>query len=121
MTARVLLTVGALSAALAVVAGALGAHALKDAAQMALMRTAVLYHMFHALGLLALGLLARQRPNAALLAWSGGFMFAGIVLFSGSLYLIALADLPGLRVVTPFGGTAFIVAWLLLAVAVWRA
>jgi uncharacterized membrane protein YgdD (TMEM256/DUF423 family) len=120
MTARILLTLGALSAALAVIAGALGAHALKEAAQAALFRTAVLYHMFHALGLLAIGVLARLRPNATLLAWSGALMFTGIVLFSGSLYLIAAAHFPGLRVVTPFGGTAFIIAWLLLALAVWR-
>lgn len=120
MTARILLTLGALSAALAVVAGALGAHAVRDAAEAALFRTAVLYHMFHALGLLAIGVVARLRPDATLLAWSGGLMFIGIVLFSGSLYLIAAAHSPGWRVVTPFGGSAFIIAWLLAAVAVWR-
>jgi uncharacterized membrane protein YgdD (TMEM256/DUF423 family) len=120
MAARTLLVLGALNAALAVIAGAYGAHALKDPAPAALFRTAVQYHMFHAIGLIALGILAMSRPNSVLLVWSGAVMFAGIVLFCGSFYVSTLIQAPGLRAAAPFGGTAFIVSWILLAVAVWR-
>ena len=120
MAARILLLLGAVNAALVVAAGAYGAHALKDPAQAALFRTAVQYHMFHALGLVALGIIATLRPNSMLLLWSAGVMFAGIVLFCGSMYLSTLIDAPGLRAAAPFGGTAFIVSWILLAVAMWR-
>ena len=120
MVARGLLVLGAVNAALAVVAGAYGAHALKDPANAALFRTAVQYHMFHALGLIALGLIALARPPSLWLVWSGAVMISGIVLFCGSLYLSTLMQAPGLRAAAPFGGTAFIVSWLLLAIAVWR-
>lgn len=118
-TAKVLLFIGALNAALVVIAGAYGAHGLKQHDQAALFQTAVQYHMFHALGLLVIGALAVLRPDAALLAWAGGLMLLGVVLFCGSLYLQALA---GYRLggVAPFGGTAFILAWALLAIAVLR-
>lgn len=120
MAARGLLLLGALNAALAVAAGAYGAHALKDPEHAALFRTAVQYHMFHAAGLIALGILATMRPNSVLLVWSGAVMFAGIVLFCGSLYVSTLIQAPGLRAAAPFGGTAFIVSWILLAIAAWR-
>jgi len=120
MAAKLWLVLGAVNAALTVAAGAYGAHALKDPAQAALFRTAVQYHMFHALGLIAIGVLAMMRPGAPLLNWSGAAMFAGIVLFCGSFYVSTLLYTPGLRATAPFGGTAFIVSWILLAVAVWR-
>jgi uncharacterized membrane protein YgdD (TMEM256/DUF423 family) len=120
MSARVLLFFGALNAALTVIAGAYGAHAVKDPARAALFQTAVQYHLFHALGLLVIGVVAALRPGSALLATAGGLMLLGILLFSGSLYLHAFTGYHGLSIVTPFGGTAFILAWLLLAVAVLR-
>ena len=120
MMARALLVLGALNAALAVAAGAYGAHALKDPAQAALFRTAVQYHMFHAAGLIALGILAMSRSHSVLLVWSGAVMFAGIVLFCGSFYVSTFIQAPGLRAAAPFGGTAFIVSWILFAIAVWR-
>jgi len=82
--------------------------------------TANQYHFYHALGLLAVGMAAFQMPESAALRWSGWLMLAGIVLFSGSLYALSVSGVRWLGIITPFGGTAFIIAWLLLAVAVWR-
>jgi uncharacterized membrane protein YgdD (TMEM256/DUF423 family) len=123
LSARLFLFIGALNAALVVIAGAYGAHAFKaqaSAAQAATFQTAVQYHMFHALGLLLIGVIAAVRPGSTLLVWAGAMMLAGIVLFCGSLYGGALTGYR-LSAVAPFGGTAFIVAWLLLAVAALRA
>ncbi|MBK9131396.1 MAG: DUF423 domain-containing protein [Gammaproteobacteria bacterium] len=116
--ARALLAAGALAAALAVIMGAFGAHALKGRLGMelgAVYRTAVDYHFYHALGLLAAGLLAARLPEARILRWAGVLLGAGIVLFSGSLYLLSLGGPGWLGAVTPFGGLAFIGGWVLLA------
>lgn len=121
--AQALLLLGALNAALVVGAGAFGAHALKQQLsvdQAAWFQTAVQYHMFHALGLLALGTVAALRPGTLLL-WAGGLMLAGIVLFCGSLYALALGAGRGWGAVAPIGGTAFIAAWVLFAIASLRA
>lgn len=121
--AQALLALGAFNAALVVAAGAFGAHALKQQLspeQAAWFQTAVQYHMFHALGLLALGAVAALRP-ATLLAWCGALMLAGILLFCGSLYALALGAGRGWGAVAPIGGTAFIAAWLLFAFVLVRA
>jgi uncharacterized membrane protein YgdD (TMEM256/DUF423 family) len=122
--AKLFLVLGAAAALAAVLLGAFGAHALKarlagDA--LALWRTAVEYHFWHALGLIAVGLVALHLPGSVLLKWSGWTMLAGIALFSGSLYVLALTGVRALGAVTPFGGLAFIAAWALLAAAVLRA
>ena len=83
-------------------------------------QTGVQYHFYHALGLLAVGLVAAHLPESSLLRWSGWLMFVGIIIFSGSLYILAISGIRWLGAVTPVGGTAFIVAWLLLLIAVWR-
>jgi uncharacterized membrane protein YgdD (TMEM256/DUF423 family) len=122
-TAKLFLVLGAAAALAGVLLGAFGAHALKarlGADALALWRTAVEYHFYHALGLLAVGLVAAHLPGSVLLRWSGALMLAGIVLFSGSLYLLALGFARALGAVTPVGGVAFIAGWLLLAVAVLR-
>lgn len=122
--ARVFLAAGGLAALAAVALGAFGAHALKgrlSPEMLAVWHTAVEYHVFHALGLLAVGLVAAQLPESALLKWSGWLMLAGIMLFSGSLYALALTGVRWLGVVTPAGGTAFLAAWALLAIAILRA
>jgi uncharacterized membrane protein YgdD (TMEM256/DUF423 family) len=122
--ARVFLAAGGLAALAAVALGAFGAHALKgrlSPEMLAVWHTAVEYHVFHALGLLAVGLVAAQLPESALLKWSGWLMLAGIVLFSGSLYALALTGARWLGVVTPAGGTAFLAAWALLVIAILRA
>jgi uncharacterized membrane protein YgdD (TMEM256/DUF423 family) len=122
--ARVFLAAGGLAALAAVALGAFGAHALKgrlSPEMLAVWHTAVEYHVFHALGLLAVGLVAAQLPESALLKWSGWLMLAGIVLFSGSLYALALTGVRWLGVMTPAGGTAFLAAWALLVIAILRA
>jgi uncharacterized membrane protein YgdD (TMEM256/DUF423 family) len=122
--ARLFLAAGGLAALLAVALGAFGAHALKGrvpAETLAAWHTGVEYHFYHALGLLAVGLLAIQLPGSALVKWSGGVMLAGIVLFSGSLYALALSGERWLGALTPVGGVAFLVAWGLLVAAVVKA
>jgi uncharacterized membrane protein YgdD (TMEM256/DUF423 family) len=113
----------AVALALAVSMGAFGAHALKArlaADALAVYQTAVQYHFWHALGLVVVGLLWQQHPQWALLGWVAWLLLAGIVLFSGSLYALALTGMRGLGAITPIGGSAFIAAWLLLAHIVWR-
>ncbi|HXR20710.1 MAG TPA: DUF423 domain-containing protein [Steroidobacteraceae bacterium] len=109
----------ALLLALATVIGAVGAHALKpslSADRFEVLQTAVHYQFFHALGLLGLGLLSERVPRA-LLHWAGWLVFAGVVLFSGSLYLL-VAGAPRLfGVLTPIGGLALIAGWSAAALA----
>jgi len=123
MTAKIVLTLGAVTAFLGVALGAFGAHALRSRLSEQLLgtwETAVQYHLVHALGLLVVGLTLLHSGPAPLLRWSGGFMLAGMVLFSGSLYLLCLSGVRWLGAITPLGGTALLVAWVLFAVAVWR-
>jgi uncharacterized membrane protein YgdD (TMEM256/DUF423 family) len=122
-TAKLLLVLGSLNAALAVILGAFGAHALKarlSEQMLAAYQTGVQYHFYHALGLLIVGVLVMHLPSSSWLKWSGLLMFSGVILFSGSLYLLALTNIRWLGAITPLGGTAFITAWVLLAVAVYR-
>lgn len=118
MAARVLLFLGALNAALVVGVGAYGAHTLTGPLPTALFHTAVQYHMFHALGLLAIGGVAARRSDSVLPVWAGGLMLLGILLFCGSLYVHAFTGYRGLTPVTPVGGMAFILAWLFLGAGV---
>ena len=123
-TAKLFLTLGGINAALVVMLGAFGAHGLKaklTAEMLAVYQTGVHYHLFHALGLLAVGLVATQIAESVWLKWSGWLMLAGIVLFSGSLYVLSVSGLRWLGMVTPFGGFAFILAWALFVTAVLKA
>jgi uncharacterized membrane protein YgdD (TMEM256/DUF423 family) len=120
MSARLTLTLAAAAMFVAVALGAFGAHALKgrltpDLA--AVWQTAVSYHAWHALGLLAVGVLMLQWPSRGLLGIAAWLFFAGIVLFSGSLYALALTGMRGLGAVTPFGGVAFLAGWALVVAA----
>ena len=122
--AKLFVSLGALAGALGVALGAFGAHALKarlSADMLAVWQTAVQYHLWHALGLLAVGLLAPHLPGSGPLRLAGWLMLAGIVLFSGSLYLLAVSGVRWLGAVTPFGGACFIAGWFALAYAVLRA
>lgn len=122
--AKLFLAAGGLAALVAVALGAFGAHALKarlSSEMLAVWHTAVEYHLFHALGLLAVGLVAFRLTESTLLKWSGWLMLAGIVLFSGSLYALALTGVRWLGAVTPAGGTAFLAAWALFVIAILRA
>jgi uncharacterized membrane protein YgdD (TMEM256/DUF423 family) len=123
MNARLALTLAAALLFAAVALGAFGAHVLRErlAPDMtAVYQTAVQYHFWHALGLLAIGILLAQRPESGPLAAAAWLMIAGIVLFCGSLYALALTGIRGLGAVTPFGGVAFLAGWAALAWSVSR-
>ena len=123
MNARFCLLVAALALAAAVVLGAFGAHALKgrlSPEMLATYHTAVQYHFWHALGLLGVGVLMSRSPDDSALRWVAWLLIAGLLLFSGSLYLLALTGARWLGAVTPLGGVAFIAAWLWLAGWAWR-
>jgi uncharacterized membrane protein YgdD (TMEM256/DUF423 family) len=108
---------GAINAFIAVAAGAFAAHGLKDTLSVEYIntfKTAADYQMMHGLGLILIGILNKQctkRLNVA----AAIFMFIGIILFSGSLYLLTLTDTRWLGIITPFGGVCFLIAWLTLA------
>ena len=119
---RRFLGLGALSACIAVGAGAFGAHALRDvvtADRLAVWETAARYQMYHALALLVVAYLAGQK-TAGPARLSGWLFVAGTILFSGSLYALTLSGVTLLGAITPLGGLAFLVGWLILAWGVWR-
>ena len=99
--------------------GAFGAHGLKSMLtpeMLMVYKTAVTYQMWHALGMVLIAIVARQSPKSRLLSWAGWMMFAGIILFSGSLYALAISNVKWLGMITPFGGVAFLIAWLLVCI-----
>ncbi|ALI01042.1 DUF423 domain-containing protein [Pseudomonas sp. FW306-02-F02-AA] len=102
--------------------GAFAAHGLKarlSAEYLAIFHTGVTYQLVHTLALLGVALLAVQIPGR-LITWAGVSFALGILLFSGSLYLLTLTGVSKLGIVTPFGGLAFLVGWLCLGIAAWR-
>jgi uncharacterized membrane protein YgdD (TMEM256/DUF423 family) len=118
---KLFLILASLNGALVVALGAFGAHGLKSRLSpemMAVYQTGVTYHFYHTLALLAVGLLALHTPGSAWVKISGWFLLAGILLFSGSLYALSLSGVRWLGAITPIGGTAFIIGWILLAVGV---
>ncbi len=120
--ARFTLVAASLFGASAVMLGAFGAHALRnvlDERALAVWHTAVDYQFWHALTLIAVSLLARASGSRALSVAATAFV-VGVALFCGSLYALALGAARALGVVTPFGGVAFIVGWLALALHAWR-
>lgn len=122
--ARLFVVLGALLAALGVALGAYGAHALRARLApeaLAIYQTAVQYHMWHALGLVGVGLLCNVLPGSIWLRASGWLLALGIVLFSGSLYLLAVTGIRWLGAVTPLGGGALILGWLAMAISLLRA
>ena len=124
MPAKAFLQIAGAFAALAVLLGAFGAHGLKakiTPEMLAVYQTGVQSHMWHALGLAIVALTAVRWPQLNGLRWAGWLMIVGIVLFSGSLYALALTQIKILGAVTPIGGLAFIAAWILFAVAMWKA
>jgi len=119
---RLFLVLGSLFGFLAVALGAFAAHALKarlGADLSATFEVGVRYQMYHALALLAVGLAHRSSPNP-LLAASGWLFVVGIVVFSGSLYVLGLSGIRWFGAITPFGGIAFLAGWACLARAVWK-
>ncbi|MGY6558383.1 MAG: DUF423 domain-containing protein [Nitritalea sp.] len=118
MQGNTILQIAAFSGALAVGVGAFGAHGLAETlaanGRTATFETAVLYHFFHTLALLLVGAVALIRPEHSFKGVAIAFLL-GILIFSGSLYVLAVFNLPFLGAITPFGGVAFIVGWVLLA------
>jgi len=116
--------IGAACLGLAVMLGAFGAHGLRgklDAYSMGIYERAVFYQFIHAIGLLVTPLLARvQALKPAAADWVCVLLAAGILIFSGSLYLLAVTGTRWLGAITPIGGLCFIAAWLLLAIALLR-
>lgn len=117
------LAFGAILACLGVILGAFGAHALKNKFASphyaAIWETAVQYQMYHALGIIGLGILSNETllGSSSLLSWAVYLMFTGIVFFSGSLYVLAVTGVKKLGAITPIGGMLFIIAWVLVAIA----
>ncbi|RUO63511.1 DUF423 domain-containing protein [Pseudidiomarina insulisalsae] len=112
---KVFAMLGAINMALGVILGAFGAHGLKEKlAPQALniFQTGVQYHIYHALGLIMVAALLVPYPNAGGLRTGGWLLLAGIILFSGSLYLLALTGIRWFGPITPIGGACFIIGWL---------
>lgn len=113
-----ILIIAAISGMLAVLTGAFGAHVLKGMISPEMLegyKTGVQYHFYHTFALLTIGILMHFSQSKAL-KWSAGLFTTGLILFSGSLYVMAISGIKGLGIITPFGGVVWIVAWILLAV-----
>lgn len=118
---QTLLLLGSLNMALVVILGAFGAHALKKKLTPELLKiyeTGVLYHLVHGLGLLLIGVLAGGAVSSGLAVTAGWLLQIGIVLFCGSLYVLALTGVKRLGAITPLGGLGFIAGWVVLFAAV---
>lgn len=121
--AKIMLFLGAINMALGVGLGAFGAHTLKgrlSESMLAVYHTGVQYHLLHALGLLIVGLVMLHAGQATPFRWAAYLLLAGIALFSGSLYVLALGGPKWIGVLTPFGGFGFITAWIAVAIGVWK-
>lgn len=120
---RRMIVAAAMLLALGVGLGAFGAHALRmrlDPAMLAVWQTGVQYHLVHAMGALVVAMLALTQPEMRLLCAACALLLLGVLLFSGSLYVLALSGARWLGVITPLGGVAFIAGWLTLAIAALR-
>ncbi len=123
MPARYALIVAAMAGLSGVALGAFGSHALRGQVSEQLLnawKTGVEYQLYHALALMLVAVLQIQRPELAGLKFASGAFTAGILLFSGSLYLLTLTQISKLGIITPFGGTALMAGWLALLIAAWQ-
>ncbi|MBC6369090.1 DUF423 domain-containing protein [Algoriphagus sp. AK58] len=122
MKGKNILVIAGISGALAVGLGAFGAHGLEPLliqnGRLDTFETAVSYHFYHTLGLAGLGILALIKPDWKGLNLAAWAMFLGILIFSGSLYILCLTGITWLGAITPIGGVGFILGWLALAYAV---
>ena len=117
--ANPLITMAAVNGLLAVMLGAFMSHSLEETITSELLtvfQTGVSYHMYHSLAALAVGILSHIFPKVRLLKLSAYSFLLGIVLFSGSLYLLALTELPMIGLITPIGGALFILGWITLCI-----
>lgn len=120
---RMLLLLAAVSGFTGVALGAFAAHALRERIAeplLAAFQTGVQYQLWHTAALIGVALLLPRWPQIMALKLAGGLFVLGIVLFSGSLYALALTGLSSLGVITPFGGLCFLAAWICFGIAAWR-
>lgn len=118
---QTILIIGCMMMVLAVALGAFGAHALKkklNADMMKVYETGVQYHIAHGLGMLVIGTLGHNLTHSSLAVTACWLLFVGIILFSGSLYVLSFTGVRKLGAITPLGGLAFIAGWIVLLVAV---
>lgn len=116
---KTFIIIGAINAFLSVALGAFGAHALEgkiSAKYIETWNTGVQYQMFHAIGILIIGVMLGNLAPSSLLSWSGWLMLTGTILFSGSLYVLSLSGIKVLGAITPLGGVSFLAAWVLLII-----
>lgn len=121
MSGRLFILIGSLAASISVLAGAFGAHGLSEvlADRAGVYETAARYQMYHSLGIILVGLLVRHYESKAVVA--AGWMFlVGILVFSGSLYTLALTGAGMWGAITPVGGVMFVAGWLLAGIGVWK-
>ena len=121
--AKLFITLASLSGMFAVIFGAFGAHALKgklDDQAIKIFETAVQYLFYHSFALLMVGVIALSQPQTVLLKSSGWLFVVGILVFSGSLYLLSLTGVRWLGAITPLGGLALIAGWACLAATSWK-
>ncbi len=120
MDNRMILLSGAIFMALAVLLGAFGAHALKtnlSPEMMQVYKTGIEYQFYHALGLLLIGLIGFQ-IQSKYIKWSGTLISIGIIIFCGSLYILALSGFEWIGAITPIGGLSFVAGWVCLILAI---
>ncbi len=121
--AKLFITLASCSGIFAVMLGAFAAHALKntlDDYSLGVFHTAVQYHFYHTLALLAVGILAISQPESLWLRSSGWLFCLGLLLFCGSLYVLSFSGVRWLGAITPLGGLCFIAAWATLAAGAWK-
>ncbi len=121
MAAKYFLVIGGVNAMLSVLLGAFAAHALKDQLSteyLKVFKTGVEYQFYHALGLILIGIVATQWAPNTLIKSSGWLMLIGIILFSGSLYILSITQIRWLGAITPFGGVSFVIAWILFIIGI---
>ena len=120
---KVFVLLGSVNAFIGVALGAFGAHGLKSKVtpeMLVVWQTGVQYHLIHALALLLIGILCHLMPEPAFARNAGWAILVGILLFSGSLYAMVLSGVRTLGIITPLGGVAFLIGWLLLVIAAWK-
>jgi uncharacterized membrane protein YgdD (TMEM256/DUF423 family) len=116
---KAFIIIGAINAFIAVALGAFGAHGLADKLEpkyLDIWKTGVTYQMFHATGILVIGLLLSKVTSSPQFTWAGWLMLLGIILFSGSLYVLSLTKIGILGAITPLGGVCFLAAWVLIII-----
>jgi uncharacterized membrane protein YgdD (TMEM256/DUF423 family) len=122
--AKTYLLIAALNGFIAVALGAFAAHGLKQRLSpdlLAVFQTGVQYHFYHTLALLTVAILMLHWPQSHSLRWSALLFCLGILIFSGSLYVLSITGIRWLGAITPLGGMAFLAGWIALALAVWKA